>query len=31
LTDWVAGHVDRDTAVAQISEGYLGFVGHWRP
>ena len=31
LTDWVAGHVDRDTAVVQISEGYLGFVGHWRP
>ena len=31
LTDWVAGRVDRDTAVVQIREAYLGFVRHWRP
>ena len=31
VTRWFTGHIDGDTAVAQISEAYLGFVRHWRP
>jgi len=31
VTEWFAGHVDGDTAVAQISEAYLGFARRWRP
>ena len=31
VTKWFTGHVDGDTAAAQMSEAYLGFVRHWRP
>ena len=31
VTEWFTGNVDSDTAEAQISEAYLGFVRHWRP